>query len=200
MPISINWLLRVLKKLDPHIFVPLKNHIGKTGQIHFKDRPTSIYFSIAPSGIIIEKMITSPDMVLSGTAQDFIKVFLAKDQNAPVALFTKHHISISGDTALLATLHQAFLEQELDWEGHLAFFIGNTPALMINTLAQKTFKWSQKLMDDRKRDLTLFLQEEQKINPTAFELNHFYDEVDALCEATDRLEHRLLEIQRDGLI
>lgn len=202
MPISINFFCRVLTQLDPQLFTPLKTHIGKTGQIYFSDRKQSLYFRIKESALMIEESVTCPDMMLSGTTANLIQLLCTQHQQAPVALFSKYHIDFSGDISLLSALHQSFLQREIDWEGHLSTLTGPIPALMLSLLAQKTQKWAHTLTQARKRDLTLFLQEEQKIYPSRYELTDFYDEVDALQEATERLEKRLeyLEGQRDGLI
>ena len=40
---------------------------------------------------------------------------------------------------------------------------------------------------------TKILQEEKKVLPTQYELNDFYEQVDALFEATERLEKRIHE-------
>lgn len=192
MPININFLIHILKILDPQIFAPLKKYVGKTGAIHFNDLGYSIFFKIAPNHIILEDNIDNPDVMLSGKTVDLIFLLLSSSKIS-ASVFIKHNISINGQTVILSTLHQAMQQMNIDLEGHLAKLTGDTIAFHIGKTINNTHQWIKNLTHARTRDLTLFLQEEKKVLPTHYELNDFYEAVDALFEATERLEKRIQE-------
>lgn len=192
MPININFLIHILKILDPQVFIPLNNYVGKTGEIQCSDLGYSLFFKINPEHIVIQNTIENPDVMVSGKIIDLIALLLSSSKTS-ASVFIKNNICVKGDIAILTALHKAMQQIDIDLEGHLAKITGDMIAFNIGKTLTNAHQWIKTQTRARTHDLALFLQEEKKVLPTQYELEDFYEQVDALFEATNQLEKRIHE-------
>jgi ubiquinone biosynthesis protein UbiJ len=100
-------------------------------------------------------------------------------------------VRISGDVEVGQNVKKLFDELQIDWEGHLAHFTGDVVAHQLGTLVRKGRKVKAQLQDTFCQNVSEHLQEELRLLPSHQELEDFYQDVDDLSLAVDRLQARL---------
>lgn len=105
-------------------------------------------------------------------------------------------VRISGDIELGQKIKQLFDGLDIDWEGHLAHFTGDVVAYQVGSLLRKGFSFTQGVGDSMRQNVSEFLQEELSVTPSAEELADFYSDVDQLSLAVERLQARIIHLQR----
>lgn len=98
------------------------------------------------------------------------------------------HIRMSGDPALGQQVKQIFDSMDIDWEGHLARFTGDVVAHQIGALVRQGKQFQQRFSDSMQQNMSEYLQEELRLSPSQEELNDFFNDVDAVSLAVERLE------------
>ncbi len=122
--------------------------------------------------------------VEAGSA-DLLQWVLSGEQGLPEG------IRVRGDSALLHQLMDIVRDLDLDWEGLLGDQIGDLaahPIFQAGRWLQQQLQQNNRLLSD---DLEAYLHDELRVLPVRDELAYFYDQVDELRLATDRLQARI---------
>jgi ubiquinone biosynthesis protein UbiJ len=96
-------------------------------------------------------------------------------------------VRIVGDVELGQTVKALFDYMEIDWEGHLAHFTGDVVAHHMGSLLRKGVAFQQQFRSSMQHNMSEYLHEELQVFPSKNELNEFYNDVDELSLALERL-------------
>jgi len=127
------------------------------------------------------------DAVISGGPLS-LRRLLGEEPQAPIR---DGSVRISGD-ADVAQGFQELLRLALpDPEEELSRLIGDAAAHQVGNTVRNFANWTRHARRSVGRSLGEFLQEERRVLPTRTEVNEFYNEVDDLVLAVERVEARL---------
>lgn len=135
-----------------------------------------------------------PDTVLNGSPAALFKMGLASDV-APKML--KGEVEISGDMRLGLEFKKLLAEINIDWEEHLASFIGDAPAHQATGAAKRFVGWANKAKQAILADVSEYLQEEGRDVVTGAELEMFYEDVDNMRNDVDRLQAKVESLKKE---
>jgi len=174
--------------LDPEIESLLTNLNGKTLGINIIDWNITLTFCPDKTSLNITSSLDKADATLTGKLFDLACLGVS---NNPQVYLTKGQISLEGSIQILEAYQQFFNALELDWEGFLATFLGDIIAhQLVKTITQ--FLAVQKKNQQRTLlDITEYLQEEKQLFPPREEVEDFFDDIQDLVDAVDRLERNI---------
>lgn len=132
------------------------------------------------------------EVTLTGSSTALIR--LAGNPAARSELFSRD-IEVEGDTELAEHIAGIMEDLELDMEGLLARMTGDVAAHEIHRGATGLLGWLHNAMLTLQMDLGEFIQEEARVVPGQSEQQQFFEDVDSLRMATDRLEARVARLQ-----
>ncbi|WP_457675256.1 ubiquinone biosynthesis accessory factor UbiJ [Thiolapillus sp.] len=183
---SINALLR----LDPFARRKLARHHGRVIGIHLRGPEITLYFVPDQQGELqlLGSMEGEPDALLSGSPLDLLR---SGDREQGSQQLFNGRVSISGDTGLAHDFGATLAGLDIDWEEQLSRFTGDIIAHQLGNAARRTAGWTRDTGARLESDLAEYLVEEARLLPHPLEVEDFNAGVDALREATDRLEARL---------
>jgi len=178
--------------LDPEIAEQMKHFAGKVIAVEILGINKTLYL-LPQSDLendlikITEECDDEPDTILSGAPAALFKMGLSSDV-APMML--RGEVEISGDVRLGREFKKLLAEIEVDWEEHLATFIGDAPARHLANATKGFTRWASKARRAISADISEYLQEESRDVVAGAELEIFYQDVDELRNAVDRLGAR----------
>ncbi len=123
-----------------------------------------------------------------GGLSDFLALTTADD---PAVTLINSDLEIIGNSAPLVALQTLVTNMQPDWEAPLVEVLGDVAGHQLANLLKQIFRWGQSSSKSLRRQLSEFILEEGRLSPPAAELEHFYQEIDALVLKADRLESRL---------
>lgn len=100
-------------------------------------------------------------------------------------------IELHGDTAMIQTITQVFKQVEIDWEGCLANYTGDTIAHGISTIAKEVKNFHNSIFDTNKLNIKEYLQEEINLLVSPFALEDYCADVDQFRDAVERIEAKI---------
>jgi ubiquinone biosynthesis accessory factor UbiJ len=157
----------IISPLDVYFFMHIKD-----GKFHLKEAISYL-----------------PDTTIHSTPLGLIRLSLLPASKAR-SLFNDS-IRLTGDVETGQQVKQLFDSLEIDWEGHLARFTGDVIAHQIGSMFRSTKAFTAHFHDSMRKNTTEYVQEELRILPTALELKNFYEDIDALALAVERLAARV---------
>ncbi len=134
------------------------------------------------------------DAVLEGTP--FALARLARPDVARPA--GAGQLQISGDAEVAQGFRQLFAAGSPDFEEELARLTGDVAAHHLANFARDTLAFGRRAAGILARNAAEYLTEERRDLPTRAEAEEFLAAVDELREAVDRLEARLVRLERGG--
>lgn len=135
-----------------------------------------------------------PDTIIHSNPIGLIRLSLLPASRAR-SLFNDK-IRLSGDIELGQKVKQLFDEMDIDWEGHLAYFTGDVIAHQIGSFVRKGFSFKNHFKQSMSENTTEYLQEELRLLPTRHELEDFYEDIDQLSMAVERLQAKFNLLKR----
>ncbi|WP_439133767.1 ubiquinone biosynthesis accessory factor UbiJ [Pseudomaricurvus sp.] len=133
-------------------------------------------------GIRISANIDDPTTCLRGSLPGLLVLATSERVNLAEA-----NVEAWGNTALLADIKSIASDLDLDWEEAINEWLGDVAGHQLAEKARSQFRWIKERGQSGKRLMSEFLTEELRAIPSAAELQHFNDQVDALRLASDRL-------------
>ncbi len=125
---------------------------------------------------------------LTGTATALLSL-----ANKPQSSLANSGVTVSGNLDLLQRWQSALRDIEIDWQGLVSEFIGESLGSLISSVATNTFQYSKERSRDMMTFVSHYFSDERRWVPHPVELERFYDEVDQLALACDRLAARINE-------
>lgn len=106
-------------------------------------------------------------------------------------------LAIRGQTRLLEETRTLLLDLDIDWEGALAKWLGDTPAHTLSEGLRRFADFSRRSHHELRSDLREYIFEEAGWLPGRPQREALRDHLTELEIATDRLEARLARLQRE---
>lgn len=107
----------------------------------------------------------------------------------------KGQIEIHGDVEIGHQVKSFFDNIDIDWEDYLAKLLGDTLAHQVGSGLRALVDWGRETNSAMQQNISEYLQEEVRHLPPREELNDFFDDVDELRMAVERLELRVQRLQ-----
>ncbi len=174
---------------DPYSCGRLNRLAGRTLRLQLSFPALTLTLGVEEPGCI--RFIQPPDVVdchVEAGSADLLQWLLSGEQGLPEG------VVVRGDSALLHQLMDIVRDLDLDWEGLLGDQIGDLaahPVFQAGRWLQQQLLQNNRILTD---DLEAYLHDELRLLPVRDELEHFYDQVDELRLAADRLQARIRKL------
>ena len=186
---SIETAINKLLSLDPIALEQLAKLSGKTLCVQCTLPQLVMYIEPTEDGIRLkshhEAEITC---CISGTGPALVQLMVNKDKNNQ--LFGGD-VQIIGSSDFAMQIQQIMQNSHLDWEGWLAKYTGPIFAHAIGQGVRESLSFAQKTASTFQQNLSEYLQEELRQLPSRNEVECFFEDLDELKLATDRLTARV---------
>ncbi len=170
---------------------------GKLLEIIIK--PLNVNFFIHFTGAQLHLLTESenqPDTIIQSNPLGLIRLSLLPASKMRSVF--NDDVSISGDIELGQRVKNLFDELEIDWEGHLSRFTGDVIAYQLGSVVRQGLAFKKQIHASMHQNLTEFLQEEIRIFPPREEINDFFNDIDELSLATERLTAHVNQLLKDA--
>lgn len=168
------------------LLMPLKGKI-----IALTIQPFNETLYLCPTGDsiqIIDQTVTPPDTIISGSAW---ALGLMGMSTKPMRSVFSGEVKIEGDIQTGKQFQELFKKLDIDLEGLLAQYAGADLASRISQFFRSGQEWGKETIETFKLNTAEFLQEETRDLPAKPEIDIFYQQVDELRNASDRVESRI---------
>lgn len=181
-------------RLDPAAAARFAPLAGKAIEIRLQPFDLRFYLLPGPAGIeLAAELARAPDAVFSGTPLGLLRGALRRGERRE--LFGDD-LRVDGDVDTARRLKAALDAVDIDWEEHLSRLVGDVAAHRLGTLARDLGGWTCDAGGSLAEDLADYLHEEARLLPVRAEVESFLAAVDVLRTDADRLEQRVLRLQR----
>jgi ubiquinone biosynthesis protein UbiJ len=173
------------------LLIPLKGKI-----IALTIQPFNETLYLCPTGDtiqIIDQTVTPPDTTISGSIW---ALGLMGISAKPMRSVFSGEIKIEGDVQTSKLFQELFKKLDIDLEGLLAQYAGKELASGISQFFRSGQEWGKETIETFKLNAAEFLQEETRELPAKPEIDIFFQEVDDLRTAHDRLESRIERLEK----
>ena len=169
--------------------------VGKSLEIRVAATPFRVRIEAAEDRIAIAAGSDAPaDATIEGTPLSLAR--LAAPDTAQA--FRTGGLQISGDAETAQGFQKLFAAAQPDFEEELSRITGDAFAHHLASLAHSALRFGLKARDTFAQNVAEYLTEEGRDVPARFEVDEFLAGVDAVREATDRLEAGLERLERPG--
>ena len=178
-----------LLTLDPHSQQQLAQLQGHW--IAIKNPATDLYIQFTATGIhLAHQCDTAVAATIEGSLVDLLRFAQADEP------MIGQGVQLSGDIALLQRLQRIAQQLDLDWDGWLARWLGDVPTHYLSQGAKASQQWLTQFEQRMAQNLNEYLHEEQRLLPSAIELENFYHKIDELRDDSERLLQRMSLLEK----
>jgi ubiquinone biosynthesis protein UbiJ len=168
---------------------------GRSLEITVAATPFRIRIEAATERIAVGRGGDTPaDATIEGTPLSLAR--LAAPDTAQA--FRSGGLQIAGDAEIAQGFQKLFAAAQPDFEEELSRVTGDAFAHHLANLARSAIRFGRKARDTFAQNVAEYLTEEGRDVPARFEVEEFLAGVDAVREATDRLEARIQQLERAG--
>jgi ubiquinone biosynthesis accessory factor UbiJ len=173
------------------LFFPLK---GKIIALTIQPFNETLYLCPTSDSIqIIDQITGQPDTTISGSIW---ALGLMGISTKPMRSVFSGEIKIEGDIQTGKQFQAVFKKLDIDLEGLLAQYAGADLASRISQFFRSWQEWGKESIVTFKLNTAEFLQEETRDLPAKPEVDIFYQHVDELRNASDRVESRIERLEK----
>lgn len=133
------------------------------------------------------------DAVLRGTPLSLLKMALGDG----VAVLFSREVELRGDAEVAKRFKRLFDALDIDWEEHLATFVGDYPARRLMRLLTSLNAWRVRSSDVIAEDIGDYLGEETRLLGAANQVADLHDAVDDLRDDVARLKARVARYEHE---
>jgi ubiquinone biosynthesis protein UbiJ len=190
---AINRLL----DMDPAVCGQLAALHGRTVRIDLSGTGIALNFVVGHDGHLqlLGRIEDEPDATLAGSPFDLLR---AGDKSQGAAQLFGGQVRIEGDTRVGQRFSQALADLDIDWEEQLSHITGDIPAHEIGRALRTLLGDARRVRQSAGDNLSEYLTEEARLLPHRFEIEHFLEDVDTLRDDVDRLEARIMLLEKPG--
>ncbi len=168
---------------------------GKSLEIRVAATPFRVRIEAAVDRIAIGSGGDAPaDATIEGTPLSLARLAAPEAAQA----FRSGSLQIAGDAEIAQGFQRLFAAAQPDFEEELSRITGDAFAHHLASLAHRALRFGLKASDTFAQNVAEYLTEEGRDVPARLEVDEFLAGVDAVREATDRLEARLEQLERPG--
>jgi ubiquinone biosynthesis accessory factor UbiJ len=132
------------------------------------------------------------DAVISGSVPALLQMLKAGSPTAQ----TRSSVQIRGDAEIANLYRDLFAAARPDLEEELSRWVGDLPARHLSQLAKSVRTWARRARRTAGENIAEYLQEEGRDLVTKTELEEFLRGVDGVRDSVDRIEARLILLER----
>lgn len=190
-------LLNRYLALDPesrHRLHALQNHVI-TIALNGTPFTFQLIFTEAHISVKTADFVTA-DTIITGTPLSLIHMTLTSGDRKK---FFADDVSISGNIELGQQVIDLFDTLEIDWEEYLSRITGDIPAHRIHHTVSRFKNFTMRLQNTLMQNINEYIHEEKNISPPREALQDFFHDVDQLRMDTDRLEARVVRLEKKML-
>lgn len=186
-------LLNQALRLDPHSFQAVRKLAGKIVGVSVQGLGLNMTLFPNQEGIaVMGNYDGEMDAHVSGAPFTLLRLLLQTN----ASLTSRSDISVTGDIGTAQRLLHILSQLDIDWEEHFAQRVGDMPAHWISRLFKRTHHYARGRLHSVQGNISEYLQEERRFVPAPAEMDDFLNAVDVLREDVERLEQRVLRLQR----
>lgn len=190
-PVAARVINRLLAADEQSRFA-LAAHVGLTAA--FAVPPVEIALSVAGDGTVVPADPgKKPDLRIRLTMPSALRVLAGDMAAAEIA-------DVDGDAAFAATVRQLAGRLRWDIEEDLSRVIGDIAAHRLSNGARSANLWRRDTTVRLARGAAEYVTEEARILPPRAEVESWFDDVDQLRDAVERLEKRLALLETPGVV
>lgn len=168
--------------------------IGKVIALNIQPFNETVYLCPNTDNIqIIDQMTGQPDTTISGSVW---ALGLMGISSKPMRSVFSGEITIEGNIHIGKQFQEVFKKLDINLESLIAQYTGDDLAGRIGEFFRSGQEWGKETIETFKLNTTEFLQEETRDLPAKPEVDIFYQGVDDLGTACDRLESRIERITK----
>lgn len=168
--------------LDIATKTKLQTYHGKILKLSCTRPNLSVHIVLGTPCVVSHHCEDHIDAAISGDISSWLELISATDK---ASALVNSALSITGDSRLLIELGQIAVDVEIDWEGHLASFVGDVPAHFAGKAASEGLAFSSRLQQTLRRTVDDFIHEEAQLLPSRIETDNLYQ---ALRDLEIRIE------------
>lgn len=176
-----------LLQSDPPSLVALQPLTGKTIRVEISGLDWQFTLFPGPQGILVKTDYLGPtDSQISGAPFSLLSLLLPAN-----ATLASAGVTVQGSISIAQQLLTIVKTWHLDWEEHLAGYLGDVPAHQLGRFYRQGQNYTNELTSQLPQQMSDYLQEEVRYFPAPAEVNAWFNEVDTLRNDLARLEQRL---------
>ena len=166
---------------------------AKVMALHVEGLPLSIYFKAIGEHMLLDTQYDgTPNATLSGTPLSLLRMA----GPAPETALRTGSVHIHGDAEIAQTFSELLKQARPDLEEELSRVIGDVAAHQVGNVARSALGLARRAADTLAQNVSEYLQEEGRDAPSRTEADEFIAGVDKLRDDVDRLEARLVLLER----
>lgn len=186
---SLTKAMNAYLNLDTESQDRLKKLKGRTLTIELLPWHLVLHCTFGEDGLIIhDKSPQEAETTIRGTPLQLLGVMRAKEERQR---FFAEDVVIEGNAVLGQDVISLFDDLHIDWEEGLSRMVGDVSAHHIGLAVSGIGKWFSDTKTRIAQDTSDYLHEEIKWLPTREALQDFFQEIDELSMAADRLEAKI---------
>jgi ubiquinone biosynthesis protein UbiJ len=180
--------------LDPETRSRMAALEGKTIGLDLRGLDLSIYLIPGRDGIqVLGQYEGQPDTVIRGTPITLVRLGIEPDLDQ--GLFAGD-VEILGDTETGQLFREILNSMDVDWEEILSSACGDVMAHQLGSMIRGANRFARHGMNLFIDDVSEYLQEEARLLPARILIENFITEVSELNLHADRLEARIVRLQK----
>lgn len=188
-PVAARVVNRLLAADEP-ARTALVAHVGQTAA--FTIPPVQIVLSVMGDGTVTPANADAkPDLRIRLTVPSALRVLAGDMAAAEIA-------DVDGDAAFAATVRRLVGQRRWDLEEGLSRVVGDIAAHRIANTGRSANLWGRDAAVRLSRGAAEYVTEEARILPPRAEVESWFDDVDQLRDAVERLEKRLALLETPG--
>lgn len=191
--ILIETFINQVLKLDPPSLTALAQLSGKVIQLELTAIPFNIIIVPTQDGIHLKDDYQDH---IDTTIRGAPFTLLALLQQPQINLANHPEVQVSGDIHTAQQLITCLKHLHIDWEEHIARWLGDTPAHHLGHFWRQSQTQVQKQLQSWQLNVSEYVQEEARYLPAQGEVNVFLNAVDTLRDDVERLEQRINILQQ----
>lgn len=190
--IGSNQLLR----MDGDVLQHCEKITGCCIAIHLKDIDKTLYCQPGSWGInlSLEKPNKDIDATISGRLMALANLSMQQDK---IATSIKERVEITGNAQVAQQFQKILNEIDIDWEEHIAQITGDVIAVKITRTANTLQNWFKNSLESFVLNSRDYVQHEQNMTPSTFELTDFKKNILTIRDDVERLEAKLNHIMQN---
>ncbi len=179
--------------LDPDTQRALDAIDGKVIAVNVQQPPITFALSIADRDIqLLRQFDGEPDVRLSASVSDFLSM------QSSETVVDQSRVQVDGDATLAREFNSIVYRSEVDWQGALAPFLGETVVHKLGEFGKRFGLWAGNTKSHMQEDTKDYLQEETSLLVSPKQVSGFQRKLESLVEQVDALDAKLNAFKNKG--
>lgn len=168
---------------------------GRIVAVRLRDTALAMYVRIAEDGVTLSgDAPRDPDVAITGSL-----LSLAGIATGGETALRDGSLDFTGDVYTAQAFQKLLAYGRPDLEEELSMLVGDSAARGLGDLARGIGRWGEKARTTLRENVAEYLHEESDTLPSRYEADRFRGDVNALRDDVDRLEARLIRLEKGGL-